>query len=1285
MPPRNASFIGAGVCSHSGEFFYQSFDIALPGRGLSFRLNRLYRSSLSTSSGVFGRGWTFSYALSLESGPAGSVIYRDALRNPYVFTRKRPRGSFRSPRGFYGVLDEVDATLALRLRHGELIVFQRLDDGGRVRKIVDRNGNTIQFSYSAQSIVVREPLGRQISYKLHGGRIAAVTDHRGRVWTYGYDEVGCLKEVVGPATTASPGSGPRVAYEYDEYSRVISMVDPKGQEFLRNRYDQRARIHNQRHGAEDYTFEYEPIRPSPPDIYRTRCTRSNGSLLIITHSPEGHAIERSRVVSGDSLARVPSGQPDSVTVSITVHSRYNHHGELITRTYPDGNATTWRYDDRAADARARGNLIRVIHTPSPSRPHPQGRIVTSFSYERTFQFRKSIRDARGHTKTFAYDKSGNLTARRLPVTVSSIDTAPRAASRIARVVVERYEYNQAGQIIRAIDGRGAQTVFYYYSTQDPTGARGEAPSRQISRRPGGYLAQVVRDPASRQRALRYPPANVITRFSYDASGNVTAIWDGKNNPTRFGYDLQDRVIEVVSRAPFHYRTTITYDANGNPESAAMSFERQRLANGRVTAVPSQLGWRCEYDALNRLTRRIVTSGQEDIVEIFERDRAGNIVRAVEPLGNVVEYQYDERNLLSRADVRLADGTRFGLRRRYTMNGQVSESVDETGAACSYEFDGFDRCHACVAADGTSWRRTIDQVGNITAVDISTRRIEGQPARSSKLLRTTRLYWDELNRLVRVADARTAAAFQYADNHRPARVVTSRGGLIDLEYGGHNRLVGVKDGRGRSVRFDYDENSNPVGIDISESPNGSSPGWRSTLIQGFDPLDRPVRLALNGREVRGVTYNSLGRVSEYRDGRGAVLRSLDDAFGRRVGLVCEQEGGSKELSALVAKLLDSPRMSRGPFGPYQLPLFWGDDGIQVYSLEKELEVLVWKLLPADGHRFVLNTPVVVTVHVDPAANVDIGLAGTAGVFSGILMTVGVIFGGLAAISVAPLTGFLLGASVVAGVLSGVLGFVWAGFGSVGPPGVPGVGGPQAGGGLPGGFGGSRTGFGGGGGEGAGGGGAGGGGGVGGGGLAGDVPGGRPGQWSPSVGIGGSGGGSSGSGTPGQGGGGTNPPSGSGTPGQGGGGTNPPSGSGTPGQDGGGKGCGTGPNGESVTRINFDDGTVTVCTTDTKAGLMPNPDSDVGLAPSALPPGIIGPLGPGIAAYDPTGDGTGGTQGGPVLPTGIHPPLGPLAVPNPETGGPVGPASAQNFVRTPLFIPNPDGGGPFGPAAMVGIEP
>ncbi len=909
-PVRNESVVGAHVYSHSGEFSPRVVDVALPGRGLSIQFIRKYRSALQQTLGPFGRGWTFTYAKRLEKSKDHHLLYHDGLGRIHQFTPDPATGDFLSPAGLYAILTPITGSVILRQRYRNNLVFEKPEAGGRLLAIDDRNGNTLAFAYAKGTISVTDLLGQRITLVFDLDRVTQLQDHTGRIWHYLYNQDGCLIEIIQPPAEQFPG-GLHVRYGYDAAFRLASITDPKDQTFLRNVYDEQGRVTRQEHGSGFFALQYELIdgTTSGFPVYRTEVRQKNGARLLLQHNAEGQVGERTLFVSAESLSPEDRAGSRDATIALTTRSAFNSQGELVERTYPAGNRTTWVYDTENKDVSAQGNLLQMTHIPAPDMASDQKQIVTRYTYEPVRQRLQSVTNPRGYTLSYEYDERGNLVRKRYPQV--RLQSAPGSSHPTqSKQLVETFVYNAAGQLIQATDAHGAVTRYQYYPLADPTGARGRAGIGRDEQKGGGYLGRVVIDPPDGNRPLKGKPANLVTEFAYDVYGNIAAVFDGKGNPTRLQHNAQNQLVRITSRAPFDYELTISYDANGNPQETALAFDHNEYdpTQGRVVRTTSTIGQHLEYNTLNRLVRRTLAAGDRELVETFVRDPAENIVRRIQPLGNLTEYRFDERNLL--LERRLGAGSRDETTQRYTYtpNGRWRSMTDGFGQTIQYHYDGFHRSTGYTNADGTRETHSLNEVGNITQIewfgDAGLLNDAGEPIETNpRLLAAARYQYDELDRPVRRdqlwrdiatgqslgksnldgAEGVVSTLVEYADNHLPSKIWFESGNVLSLEYDGANRVISAINVTGESVSISYDENSNPVRI-YRLGPEADTVEERvhEVIIQQFDALDRLIARSQNLEPPQAFVYNALGAVMEYENPAQVGTQTFHDAFGRLAG-------------------------------------------------------------------------------------------------------------------------------------------------------------------------------------------------------------------------------------------------------------------------------------------------------------------------------------------------------------------------------------------------------------------
>ncbi|MES0096634.1 DUF6531 domain-containing protein [Mesorhizobium sp. M0019] len=930
-PMRNASVVGANVFSHSGEFSPAVVDFTLPGRGVSFLLARKYRSANSHAIGMFGRGWTFTHAKSLAR-VENDLLYHDGLGRSHFFEGPASKDTYKTPNGMYATLEAEKYTFCLKQRGGRALTFEAPPMGGRLLSVEDRNKNAIRFNYVEGAIQISDSLGRQVELRLEQNLVVSM-NYAGRVWRYVYDDNSCLVEKIGPTTSESP-SGARTQYTYNEAFQLTSISDPNGATFLRNSYDDRGRISHQRHGNGSFKFEYESLGETNSrfPIYRTHVQLKNGSLLALQHDDFGHVVRRDFPVAIKNISTDDSGGAIDGTLVLSTISTFNRHGENLSQLRPAGDAVSRTYDDQNTDPRARGNLLQVSCTPATGADNDQSELVTQFSYEPQTQQVVSITDPRGSVIRFEYDNRGNLVSRLLPTTTIRGGFDEKHSSDIAQLA-EHFAYNDAGQLTRSTDVRGFITEYYYHPISEPNG-RGWNENLADTQKPGGYFARSVRDASINKRDDSKKPVRLTVRCHYDAFGNLTTVLDGKANASHFEYDSHNRLIQVVSRAPFGYKIGFRYDANDNLTESSTSFVRYYFdpIKDQAEGKEDTIYRRFEYNNLNNVVRRTIVADGRELSHSIIRDADESVIREIQPMGNVVEREYDERGLP--ISQRFSPGTPAEIHTRYTytLNGDLGSATDGRANTVHHRYDGFQRYKGFSNKKGTVKTQWFDECGNVIRAQVYgdflvANELGDVLAKQGVPLLETWFQYDELNRLVRLdrawndpltgaslgqstlcgKDGLVSAAIEY-DGHLPSKVRHEAGKVLQLHFDGADRFVSLADDTGESLSVRYDENCNPIRLERhGPTQDGGTGRLLHILNQRFDELDRVVTRSTDNEPPEQFTYNSLGLVVEHKNQVDTSTKQLHDQFGRRSGRVTVTEtppiGGARQSKQILAQRLD----------------------------------------------------------------------------------------------------------------------------------------------------------------------------------------------------------------------------------------------------------------------------------------------------------------------------------------------------------------------------------------------
>jgi len=233
----------------SGELQTAEVDLAIPGRGLDFVWTRTYRSRTGPTTEQ-GAGWDFSYNVRLDSLTATTVTLHTGDGRSNTFYRDGTNGWFRDEYFLaIGDLDQDGIPDCVTFADGGQWRFHPPGTAasGKLHQIVDRNLNTMTFSYdgTGRLITIVDDLDRTntVTYNL-AGKIESITDLSGRTVRYEYNGNGDLVACVSPAVTGTPTGndfpgGITNRYTYSSGNpddrlnhNLTSCTDGKGQTWL---------------------------------------------------------------------------------------------------------------------------------------------------------------------------------------------------------------------------------------------------------------------------------------------------------------------------------------------------------------------------------------------------------------------------------------------------------------------------------------------------------------------------------------------------------------------------------------------------------------------------------------------------------------------------------------------------------------------------------------------------------------------------------------------------------------------------------------------------------------------------------------------------------------------------------------------------------------------------------------------------------------------------------------------------------------------------------------------
>ena len=726
----------------------------------------------------------------------------------------------------------------------------------------------------------------------------SITYPRGNRQTFSYDERG---QVTGTTRGAGSPLASTVHYAYNANGKLVRGTDGEG-------------------NKSDLFYDGFDRQVAQVDML--------GNISRRTLDSNGNIVE-TKVLDGQD-GRNPGRQFNAAAAVLLSRTQYRHDNRnrryLTRRRYFSANVgtgvitliTTDRNHDGWVDTASKwdrnGNLVAW----TDDNGH-----VTTYAYDGLGRLTTET-DALGNATTYRYDGNSNLvqsvaserqpeglTATKTYTSTYNYDAVNRVMGKIDPLGNRwRYRYDSRHNLILSIDAKGNTSVQRYDGLNRRTAS--------ISHLRAGSLGTGA------------VTGQVVTRYAYDANGNVTSLTDPNSHSTTYAYDALDRLQRTTyadgTSSVFTYDRAGNLvgqtDPNGNNIRHTYDKLRRRVATA-VTPGPRVVGTTRQtfaYDELSRLVaatdnnsparpaddsalsftydslgnRRRATQDGKTVTSNY--DGLGNRLRLVYPGGTTLTTTYDA---LNRVKIIREGGSQLA-RYDYIGPDRVLRRTNGNGTYVEYSYDGARRLTAIsyrLSNDHTllsGFQYSYDQVGNILT----------EVAQPGDLHTTFR--YNSLYRLIRYQRPGLTQTFGYdaAGN----RTRDTRNGHVTLYQANamnrYTNIGGVKqhhdangnltwDGSrfyayGAFDRFRYDcsarrlhfpvvlyrGNQQAVTTDVSATAvtaaeiSGVSAPLALSTAHSYDALGRRVRKQA-GSETKRYLYDG-NRVIEERDGSDTVV-------------------------------------------------------------------------------------------------------------------------------------------------------------------------------------------------------------------------------------------------------------------------------------------------------------------------------------------------------------------------------------------------------------------------------
>ena len=781
-----------------------------------------------------------------------------------------------------------------------------------------------KYDFRGRCILERDALGNESlkEYEANRAYPSRVITPKGEETAYGYDTVGRRLSISNTYGT--------VELAYNSRNFVTSRIDGEGYT-TRRFYDRMGNL----------TTYYPPVQWEKKESgYEYRHDFLERVVDTISPLQEHHRVFRN--FDGDITSRIhPVSYALKGEEGEGTRYEYNSDGNCIRILYPDGGVERRFYD-------ADGNMIKQVQPESYDADSddgngyryaydacgrmtevqdPGGNILHTYEYNGHGQILREV-DGEGKEILYTYNDLGWKI--REQIKVQETDPAlyrviaytydsqgNKVEEAYGQQEVERdgepdgwhrihFSYDKNNHLNVVKDDFGAKMRYDYdclgnVTLEERVIADGVHSVIHYAYNKNGWLVQRTEEIQGNG-----PVQAAVTRYAYDANGNLTKITTPKGSEIRRSYDADDRLTEerVLDRKNgIDRRVQYTYDAAGNVlKQAILGTDGECLESStrydlkdRATHRTNPAGGvtRYLYDRNDRLRKEISPYGYEPESDdgagvSYTYDSRGNRLRTTNALGEVVqELSYNLRNqpviqkdtfgnrteLSYELDGKIKDIRRLGNGNRnhqrilqqyeYNARGQIIGVVDGNRNPISYDVDSWGRITGIGFVDGVKEgyeytpagqvSRTID--GNGNAVQYRYNSLGKVSERIDQLGFTETFRYDEEGNLSLHID-RDGRQLQRACNVFGQPVYEK---ASDAEGKHTNISTWHYDSLGRVTRAVCD-------------------GKSYEYI--YDAYGNLKEKRSNGKRLVSYTHDRAGQITEIRDPEGVCTRYEYDILGRR---------------------------------------------------------------------------------------------------------------------------------------------------------------------------------------------------------------------------------------------------------------------------------------------------------------------------------------------------------------------------------------------------------------------
>ncbi|MCB9294577.1 MAG: RHS repeat protein [Lewinellaceae bacterium] len=462
-----------------------------------------------------------------------------------------------------------------------------------------------------------------------------------------------------------------------------------------------------------------------------------------------------------------------------------------------------------------------------------------------------VEDTSGNKIQFNYD--GHLALREVVDSAGrhlQVDTdafghiiaihAPHPEKEGATFPIVRYEYDEAGRLLAAINALGHAfryryegllmvqltyrdgLSFYYEYDSDGHDAKCTH-SHGDGNIYNGNLAY-EEGKTTLERIVGHPDGHVehfIETYYHDGAVVHREI-DALGNEKRFEYSEDYELLAEID--PLGHKTSYKYDNRGN--LIQISY-------------PDDTKIKMRYSEEDLLVEAVDQIGGK---WVWEYDERGRVVKRVDSMERATEYRYNENGQL----IQLIDPAGGRTLIGYNARKEIDQLTTPDNASSRWRYDNLGRGIASIDPKGNTQRRIFDLLGQVVRVE--------EPDGNLR-----KLAYDAQGKIIHIKDNQRDIRFEFEGLGEIKKRIENNT-VLTLKYNTVEQLVGIVNEHGHAYKFDLDANG------------------KVELESGFDEVKRFYQRDAAGRVTKvtrasgiesSYDYDAMGRILECRHSNGEI--------------------------------------------------------------------------------------------------------------------------------------------------------------------------------------------------------------------------------------------------------------------------------------------------------------------------------------------------------------------------------------------------------------------------------